>query len=131
MGRQLRTKREGESKLFVGATTATSVASIDSNGVTLFDTTAAKSYVLAPPAEGVRKTLVCNSPTSAAVTVLLCTDGAASVTVGSTASTRITFNATAEAVVDLVGVNATRWAVVSVYPDNVAANATGTVFGTS
>jgi hypothetical protein len=131
MGRQLRSKRGGEVKKFTRATTGTTKHTIDAYGVTEIVSTAAASFVLAPPEEGVEKTPIFQNPTSAAVAVLLSTDGAASVTVGTTAATRITSNSTAAAVVKLVGVNSTRWAVVSIYPPGVAANTTGVVLGTS
>jgi hypothetical protein len=131
MGRQLRTKRAGEIELFTRATTGTTRDTIDNYGVTDISSTAANTYVLAAPETGVRKTLIAQQPTSAAVVVRLTTEAGAAVTVGTTANTRITFNSTVQSVVELVGVNSTRWAVVSVYPDNVAANTTGTVFGTS
>jgi len=131
MSRQVRTTRGGEGKAFSAATTGTTKATIDNSGITELTSTAANSYVLGAPSAGVRKTLICQTPTSAAVTVLLCTDGAASVTVGTTGNTRVTFNSTVQSVVELIGINSTRWAVSSVYPDNVAANTTGTVFGTS
>lgn len=131
MGRQLRSKRAGEVEKFTRATTGTTRDTIDNYGITELDSTVANTYVLAAPVEGVRKTLICQTPTSAALVVRLTTEAGTSVTVGTTANTRITFNSTAQSVVELVGVNSTRWAVVSVYPDNVAENTTGTVFGTS
>ena len=129
MGRATRTVRAGEKQLFVEATTGSSVATIPNFGVSRITTTAAETFVLGAPEQGVEKTILVNSPTSAAITVRLSTG--TSVTVGSTAATQITFNATADACVKLVGVSSVAWSVASVYPDNVAANSTGTVIGTS
>lgn len=131
MGRQLRNARAGEKKLFVAASTGTTKVTIPNYGVSELSSTVANTYVLGKPETGVEKTLICQTPTSAAVVVRLTTDADVSITLGTTANTRITFNSTRQAVVSLIGVDSTRWAVKSVYPDNVAANTTGTVFGTS
>lgn len=129
MGRTMRSVRSGEKVLRVEATTGSSVATIPNYGVSRITTTAAETFVLGAPDENVEKTLLVNSPTSAAITVRLSTG--TSVTVGSTAATQLTFNATADTCVRLIGVSSTSWSVVSVYPDNVAENSTGTVIGTS
>ena len=136
MGRQLRSKRAGESVPFVKVVPQTTVAKtsvvhIDNYGVTNLTqtTTGVFTYVLGAPLEGVWKTLVDQSATSEGSIVRGSTG--TSVTFGTTAATQITFNSTKQSVVQLLGVNSTRWAVVSVYPDNVAANTTGTVIGTS
>jgi hypothetical protein len=130
MGRQERSKRAGEIVKFTRAvSTGSTKEVIDSVGVTELNSTAANTYTLAPPVEGAHKYLVDQTPTSAAVVVRASTG--TGVTIGTTAATQITFNSTAQAVVHLLGINSTRWAVVSVYPDNVAANTTGTQIGTS
>ena len=130
MGRTVRTKRAGEIEKYTRAvTTGSSIETIDATGVTELLSTAANTYTLAPPVEGAHKYLIDQTPTSAAVVVRASTG--TGITIGTTAATQVTFNSTAQAVVHLLGVNSTRWAVVSVYPDNVAANTTGTEIGTS
>ena len=129
MARQLRTLREGEQSLEVSATTGTTALTIPNYGVTELPSTAANTYVLAPPVEGVRKTLYSVTTTSAAVVVRGSTG--TTVNFGNQSATQITFNATVDMCVELLGLSATRWLVVNVNPETAAVNSTGVVIGTS
>lgn len=113
MGRTFRSKREGEKSLFVGAGAAGSTAvNVPNYGVTELtaNTTAVSTYVLGAPDEGVRKTIV-----------IYCPAGSAAVTVRGSVGTDVKFNgatqtqvvgtSAATAVVDMVGVNSTKWQI--------------------
>lgn len=127
MGRQLRNVRVGEHELENAIAIASSAkVGISNYGVTELPSTAAVDYVMAPPQEGVRKTLYSVTTTSAAVVVRLST--AATVTVGNQGATQLTFGATHAMAVDLLGVNSTQWIITGQY---LTANTTGLVVGTS
>jgi hypothetical protein len=130
MGRQTRTLPAGEVKKIVSGTTSATVIGIPNYGVTEISS-AANTWTLAPPAEGVRKILYAQGVSSAARVVQLSSDAAAAVKVGNQAATRITFNATVTQVVELLGINSTQWVVISASPETAAVNSTGIVFATS
>ncbi len=130
MGRCFRSLRSDEGKSFISGTTGATLPRIPNYGVTEI-TSAANTWTLDPPREGVTKTLYALGVSSAARVVQLSSDGAAAVKVGNQAATRITFNATVAMVVQLLGVNSTQWLVTSCNPETAAVNSTGVVFGTS
>lgn len=130
MGRQLRTLPSGEIEKTIPGTTGAGVLTIANFGVTEISS-AADTWTLAPPSEGVRKVLYALGASSAARVVQLSTNGAATVKVGNQSATRITFNATVAQAVELLGINSTQWIVLSVNPETAAVNSTGVVIGTS
>ena len=131
MGRTLRNKPAGESKLYVPSETGTTAVTVSNYGVTRITSTGG-NYVLGAPAEGVEKRIIVTDATTGTNHVVYgSTDAAAAVKFNAAGATILTFQATVDCVVDLVGVDSTRWVITNVYPDNVAANATGIVFGTT
>jgi hypothetical protein len=129
MGRCFRSLRSGEGEAFITGTTGASLPRIPNYGVTEI-TSAANTWTLDPPREGVTKVLYALGVSSAARVVQLSSNGAAAVKVGNQAATRITFNATVAMTVSLLGVNSTQWLLVGADPP-IAANSTGIVIGTS
>lgn len=136
MGRQFRGVRKGGSgyqpagtNTLVAPTFASSSSTaiqIPNYGVTDLTTFTAGEYVMDAPDVGVSKTLVWASSSSAAVIVRMST--AQSVKVGNSAATQITFGlSTCDAAVQLVGLNSTRWALVSF---TVPTTLTGATFST-
>jgi len=108
-------------------TTGGAVADLPNNGMSIV--TGEETYALAAPALGVRKTLVATSTTTTAgPTVRFST--ATTVTDGG-ANTQIAFGAatTYNQVVEMIGVNTTEWAIVSIYPP--ASTGAGPVAGTT
>jgi hypothetical protein len=129
MGRQFRAPRRGNSVKFntvqVPASSSTVIA-IPNYGITDVSTFAAGEYVLDAPEEGVRKTLVNVSGTSAARIIRSATDGA--VKFGNALTSIVYGGTTVDTCIVLVGINSTRWCVESVYP--VAATAAGVTLST-
>lgn len=139
MGRQFRTPRRGAS---VGAgsmafvspavvTSSSTAIAIPNYGVTDIGAYTAGDYVLDSPETGSRKTILCVSSTSLARVVRFSTGGTVScgtlaATTGATGGTQITFNATVDQCVVLLGVNTTHWAIEAMFPPT-AVNATGIV----
>ncbi len=113
MGRQFRPPRRGgpggvANSLLVGTT----LVAIPNYGITDLSGFPAGDVVLDSPDTGVTKTLVWASSSSVAVVVRMSTG--TSVKVGNTAATQITFGlATSDCAAQLVGLNSTRWAVIS------------------
>lgn len=112
--------RSGGPFIAVG-TTGGAVADIPNHGITVLDATVSETYTLAPPSSGVKKTIVCQQPSSAigyvvygssaadsSVPTVTFTGGAAGV-----AATKLVFttSSTFDSVVELIGINSTRWAV--------------------
>lgn len=124
MARQLRTLRQGESRLEQEplATLSSGTITIPNHGYSVLDSTTAVEYVLDAPSAGVRKTLVSVTTTSAAVVVRMSTGTA--VKVGNQAATQITMAATVAHSVDLLGINSTQWVITGNF---VAAETTGIV----
>lgn len=130
MSRQFRTLPAASSVALVAATrTSSTELTIPNYGITDVSAAAATDWVLAPPDVGVRKTLFSTSSTSVARVVRLSTG--TSVVGNSTAGTIITFQATLDTVITLIGINSTRWIVESVYPPAAAVNSTGLTVATS
>lgn len=131
MGRQFRTPRiAGGATPFVGSIqNPTSVASVIPNyGVTDVSTWAAGDYVLAAPAEGVRKVFVSVQGTSVARVIRGSTG--TSVKFGSTAHTQLNFgNTTVACCIELMGYNSTQWLIMSAFP--LATTGAGIVSATS
>ena len=135
MGRQYRAPRRGSggfssNSLVAPAivTSSSTAIAIPNYGITDIGAYAAGEYVLDSPDTAIRKTLLCVSSSSAARVVRMSTG--TSVTVGGGAATQITFNATIDQCVVLVGVNSTHWAIETAYPP-IAVNATGLAIATS
>jgi len=134
MGRQFRPPRSGTVNKFVQPNTTSSsstAVAIPNYGITDIGGFSAGDYVLAPPDEGVRKTIFCVSSSSAARVLRFSTGGTVTAgtlagSTGSLAGTQITFNATVDQCVVLIGINTTHWAIESMYPPT-AANSTGIV----
>ncbi len=131
MGRQFRVlRRGGGTSPFVqmASTLASSAAAIIPNyGVTDITDAPAGDFQLDAPDVGVRKTLICSASAAAARVVRFSSSGTVSGgTLATTAGTQITFNATVDQVVVLLGRNSTHWVIESMYPPT-AVNATGIV----
>ncbi len=131
MGRQFRVlRRSGGQTLHVpmSSTLASSVAVVIPNyGVTDITDAPAGDFQLDAPDVGVRKTLICSASAAAARVVRFSSAGTVSGgTLATTAGTQITFNATVDQVVVLLGRNSTHWVIESMYPPT-AVNATGIV----
>lgn len=121
MGRQFRPARQGGADKRAGGLTQTfatvngassTAIRIPNYGYTDLSTYAAGDYVLDAPSEGVHKTLVWASSSSAAVVVRGSTG--TTVKMGHSAATQITFGlTTTDCAAELLGLNSTRWAVVN------------------
>jgi hypothetical protein len=138
MGRQYRSPKQagsvggGHFREFVGPTPPSSVGLVDqipSYGVTNISTWAASTYFMAPPSEGVMKTILSSNPSSAAAAARVIklssgntvTVGYVGPTTGASGNTHLSFGAsTADFCVTLMGVNSTHWAIVSVHPVTTA-----------
>jgi hypothetical protein len=127
MGRQLRTLREGESRLRVPVTRASSTrASIPNYGVTLITTATGTDYVLDPPTEGVTKVLYNNEATTG-VLVRANPKGQTGVTFTTTATDiAIEFDGTGDKVVTLLGLSTSRWLITAIRPVSTAIVIAGT-----
>ncbi len=131
MGRQFRTLRRGGGMtqfVAISSTLASSAAEVIPNyGVTDITDCPAGDFMLAPPDVGVRKTLICSASAAAARVIRFSSSGTVSAgTLATTAGTQVTFNATVDQVLVLVGRNTTHWVIESMYPPT-AVNATGIV----
>ena len=132
MGRTLRTARVGEKELSVDLVAGTTtVATLPSHGHSVISTADGTEFIMAAPEEGVRKSISVLGITTTTVTVVVRGSTAADVTFTKAGATQLTFAATVDMAVDLMGVSSTRWQVMNVYPDNLAENTTGVVVGTS
>jgi hypothetical protein len=142
MGRQFRALRSGGSHgvtpsvQFVGPALATSssVATVIPNyGVTDMSTWPSGDYVMAAPVAGVQKTLLRVGGTTAACAVWGSTAQPKDVLFGDagTSHRKITFQSSVNCAVQLIGLNATAWAIVSQYPQGLTANTTAVFSGTS
>lgn len=123
MARTFRSNREGEVELRRTVTRASStVATIPNYGTSLLTTGPGTDYVLAPPAEGVIKTLLMNQATTG-VLVRACPAGTTGITFNATGGDAvIEFDATGNKSVGLVGLNSTAWAVLYRHPATTAIN---------
>ena len=144
MGRQFRTLNARESgSLFSHNSTAGAGGPLGSSGkrltvpnygVSVFYGTTPGTWVLDAPSPGVTKTLLVGATVSTATVIMGSSDGAATVTFNSSAAgskTKLTFSATVDKCVDLVGISSTEWRIRGVHPTNLAVNATGVSLGTS
>ena len=144
MGRQYRSlNASGGATLFTHNSTAGGGGPLGSSGkritvpnygVSVFYGTTPGTWVLDPPAPGMFKTLLVGATVSTATVIMGSSDGAATVTFNSSSAgskTRLTFEATVDKCVRIVGINSTEWRIVSVHPTNLAVNATGVLLGTS
>ncbi len=150
MGRQYRSPRasgpasgSGHFREFVNPTPTTDVGAdggaaptflIPAYGVTNISTWGASTYVMAPPAEGVMKTILSSNPSSAACAARVIklssgntvTVGYVGPTTGTGGNTHLSFGAsTADICLTLMGVNSTHWSIVSIHP--VTTTSTGFV----
>lgn len=101
-----------------GTTGGTSI-SLSNEGISVISASSADTYMLEPPVAGCRKTLICTSSSSVARVVRTTSgSGDQTITVGNQTATKITFAAasTVDVAVELMGLSATRWAVVGGYP---------------
>lgn len=104
-------------------TTGGTIANLPNEGLSIVSVSSADTYTLAPPEQGVRKTLVCTSSSSVARVVRTTTgSGDQTITVGNQTATKITFPAAAtmDCVVELVGLSSLRWAITSQVPPGVS-----------
>ena len=132
MGRTLRTARVGEKELSVDLVAGTTtVATLPSHGHSVISTADGTEFIMAAPEEGVRKSISVLGITTTTVSIVVRGSTAADVTFDKAGGTQITFAATVDMAVDLVGINSTRWQVTNIRPDNVAANTTGVTVATS
>ena len=135
MGRTLKTVRAGEGRLEVDVVAGTTtVATVANFGHTIGSTVNGPEFILGAPEEGVEKRLTCLGITTTSVSVVFRGSTAATVTFeegAGGAATQIAFASTGAGTVSLVGLSSVKWLVTNVHPDNVAANTTGIVIGTS
>jgi hypothetical protein len=91
----------------------------------------AGEYVLDAPDIGVRKTIICSASAAAARVIRFSTGiNISGGTLATTAGTQITFNATVDQCLVLLGLNSTHWVIESMYPPT-AVNSTGIVLAGS
>lgn len=123
MGRQQRTlpSNEGYLKTNVLTRGSSTVATIPNYGVTVLTTDLGTDFVLAPPVEGCRKTLIMNQATTG-VLVRCNVAGSTGVIFGSTGPTVIEFDAAGDKSVELLGINSTQWHIISIRPVSTAIN---------
>lgn len=123
------TKKGGASFVATG-TTGGAVTSITNYGNTLLNATSAEIFCLDPPVAGVFKRLVMTTSSTAATPIVRGSTGV-TVTFNNAAATQLTFTAASsdDAVIELLGISSTRWAIVSMYP--VPSTAAGVAAGTS
>ncbi len=130
-----RMRSQGETQVQVGTTGGASVG-MPNNGVSIVAATSSETYVLAPPVAGCRKTIICTSSSTTIIpAVKLSTNAAQTITItqlggNAPAATMFRFAATRStasvAVVELVGMNSTSWAITNVQP--AIALQTGTTY---
>lgn len=112
-------------------TTGGAVANLPNSGVSVL--TARETYTLAPPARGVRKTLICASTSTAATTIVRGSTGTGVLfyTGAARTATQITFAlaTTGAQTVDLYGLSSVAW--VQGPASVVGASAAGITVGTS
>jgi hypothetical protein len=130
VGRQYRAPRRGGGDKFVTLATVIGVSSvvvqIPNYGVTDVSTWAAGDYVMDAPEEGVEKTIVSVTGTSAARIIRSATDSSVKFANGLTS---LVFGAsTVDMSITMVGVNSTRWCVTSASP--VASSGAGITLST-
>lgn len=138
MGRQYRSPRAGSYSPVAGgygkfvspqvvSSSSTAIA-IPNYGVTDMSTWTAGEYVLDVPEEGVRKILFRGSSTT---TTFVTVRGSTAQTVSFdlAGNTKLQLVATTDVVIELLGINSTRWAIVNMEP-TIAANSTGIVKST-
>jgi hypothetical protein len=137
MGRQYRAPRRGNDEAFVGPvtvpTTGNLTIAIPNYGITNLSTMSGEMVLDAPDA-GVRKTLFRSVAGSSGTVVRFSSSNTVScATLGATGGTQITFNATLDCCVVLLGLNSTHWIVESMYTGLTGggsfANTTGIVIG--
>ena len=109
-------------------TTGGAVADMPNHGLSWI--TGNETYCLAPPAKGLRKTLVATSTSTAAAAVVRGSTGT-SVTFNAAGATQIDFAAatTATEVVELIGLSSVEWGIMSAYP--VASSGPGPAFSST
>lgn len=131
-----KTNTKGELPSILGTTGEGTAPSMPNSGVSVITATSAEVYVLQPPVTGCQKTLVFNTYSTTALPVVkFCTAAAQSIsllgvstnlTVIKSAATKSTVAAT---VVQLIGINSTRWAITNVFPANVSTGTTVIALG--
>lgn len=121
MGRSQRTPavNEGAAKVNVLVRGSSTVATISNYGLTVLTTDLGTDYVMAPPTEGCRKTLIMNQATTG-VFVRANVAGSTGIIFGSTGPTVIEFDAAGDKCVELVGINTTQWHVTNIRPATTA-----------
>lgn len=127
MGRQFRSPRRGTGGVMTApyvipstlegpAATTGHTISIPNYGITDLSTFAAGEYTMDAPEAGVRKTLVRAVAGSSGVVVRFSTGKTVSAgTLATTAATQVTFNATNDCCIVLIGQNSTHWFVESMW----------------
>jgi hypothetical protein len=137
MGRQFRAPRRGTGGTVtapvVVPTTGNLTISIPNYGMTDLSALSGE-MVLDAPETGIRKTLYRSVAGSSGTVVRFSSSNTVScATLGTTGGTQITFNATLDCCVVLIGVNSTHWVVESMYSGltggGAFANTTGIVIG--
>ena len=129
MGRQYRSPRRGETKLFnsPAVVTSSSIAiAIPNYGVTNMSTWTDGDYVLDAPVQGVEKTLV--SVSSSSVARIVRTSTGDTVSIGNGNRSIVFGQTTIGVAITMLGMSSTLWAVKSAYP--IAATAAGLTLST-
>lgn len=117
----LRNTRAGQVIQPVGSTGAGTAPSMPNNGVSVITATSSEVYVLEPPVAGCQKTIIITSLTTTVAPVVRFSTASGVVSLaGSTGNTILTAAAirstTIATCIQLLGLNATSWALTSVCP---------------
>jgi hypothetical protein len=123
-----RTKYAGEKFVAGSGTTGSGVADFPSQGVSIVTVTTSETYCLEPPVAGRRKTIILNMYTTTIAPEIWAStaaDGGVTFMGVTTGLTKLKYVAAGRStqvatVVELIGINSTRWAITSVFPVTTA-----------
>jgi hypothetical protein len=131
-----KSRLNGEVAVVGSGTTGSGVADFPNHGVSIVTVTSSETYCLEPPVAGRRKTIILHMyTTTIAPEIWASTVASGGVTFmgGTTGYTKLKYVAAgrstvAATVIELIGINSTRWAVTSVFPVTTATTG-GTMIG--
>ncbi len=122
-----RTNSAGAPQVTAGSTGAGTAPSMANYGVSIIGNTTTEVFVLQPPVQGCRKTIVITSLTTTVLPVIRCSTagGAISFVADTTGKNLLTLAASrstvAATVIELIGMNSTSWLVAGVCPGSSTA----------
>jgi hypothetical protein len=132
-----KSRLNGEVAVVGSGTTGSGVADFPNHGVSIVTVTSSETYCLEPPVAGRRKTIILHMyTTTIAPEIWASTAAGGAVTFmgNTTGLTKLKYVAAGRStqvatVVELIGINSTRWAVTSVFPVTTATTGSAMVGG--